>query len=94
MALGKTCRYCSRCEIVMVHQKELEAELALGLSRMAPEATAKDYWVLGTIEQKIWQEGLGASGEPVVKMLRHVADFKEQYELVYKPGGGYPVTQQ
>jgi hypothetical protein len=27
MALGKTCKYCSRCELIMMHQDELEAEL-------------------------------------------------------------------
>jgi MinD superfamily P-loop ATPase len=27
MALGKTCRYCSACELIMAHQDELEAEL-------------------------------------------------------------------
>jgi hypothetical protein len=65
MVFGKTCRYCSRCEIVMVHRTELEAELARGLSQMAPEEIGKDYLVLGTIEKKIWQEGLGSPGKPL-----------------------------
>jgi len=94
MVLGKTCRYCSRCEIVMVHRKELEAELARGLSQMAPEAIGKDYLVLGTIEKKIWQEGLGSPGKPVAEMLKHVADFKHQSDLGYKPDGWYPVTEE
>ena len=94
MVLGKTCRYCSRCEIVMVHRKELEAELPCGLSQIVPEVIGKDYLVLGTIEKKIWQEGLGSRGKPVAEMLKHVADFKHQYDLEYKPGGWYPVTQE
>jgi hypothetical protein len=94
MVLGKTCRYCSRCEVVMVHRKELEAELACGLSQMAPKAIGKDYLVLGTIEKKIWQEELGGPGKPVAAMLKHVADFKHQYDLGYKPGGWYPLTQE
>ena len=36
MVLGKTCRYCSRCAMVMVQRAELEAELAHGLSQIAP----------------------------------------------------------
>ena len=87
IVLGKTCRYCSRCEMVMVHRKELEAELARGLSQMAPEVIGKDYLVLGTIEKKIWQQGLGSPGKPIAEMLKHVADFKHQYDLQYKPGG-------
>ena len=49
MALGKTCRYCSRCELIMVHQAELEAELAQSFRRIAPEVIGKAYMVLGTI---------------------------------------------
>jgi hypothetical protein len=94
MVLGKTCRYCSRCEVVMVHRKELEAELACGLSQMAPKAIGKDYLVLGTIEKKIWQEGLEGPGKPVAAMLKHVADFNHQYDLGYKPGGWYALAQE
>lgn len=94
IVLGKTCRYCSRCEIVMVHRKVLEEELARSLSQMAPEVTAKDYLVLGTIEKKIWQQGLESPGKPIAEMLKHVADFKHQYDLEYKRGGWYPVPQE
>src|SRR4029450_14008147 len=62
LALGKTCRYCSRCELIMVHQDELEAELAHSFSHMAPEVIGNDYMVLGTIEKKVWQEGLQGRG--------------------------------
>ena len=94
MALGKTCRYCSRCEVVMVYRKELEAELARGLSQMAPEVIGKDYLVLGTIEKRIWHHGLGNPGKPIAEMLKHVTDFKHQYDLEYKPGGWHPVAQE
>jgi len=94
MALGKTCRYCSRCEVVMVSRKELEAELARGLSQMAPEVTGKDYLVLGTIEKKIWRQGLGSPGKPIAEMLKHVADFKHQYDVRYKPSGWYPAAEE
>lgn len=94
IVLGKTSRYCSRCEMVMVHRKELEAELARGLSQMAPEVIGKDYLVLGTIEKKIWREGLGSPGKPIAEILKHVADFKHQYDLKYKPGGWSPAAEE
>ena len=94
MVLGKTCRYCSSCEIVMVHRKELETELARGFSQVALEVIGKDYLVLGTIEKKIWQQGLGSPGKPIADMLKHVADFKHQYDLKYKSGGWYPGTEE
>jgi hypothetical protein len=92
MALGKTCRYCSQCELVMVQWAELEAELAHGLSQRAPQATGNDYLVLGTIEKKVWQRALNAEAKPFAEMLGHVADFKQRYELNYTPGGWYPAT--
>jgi Zn-finger nucleic acid-binding protein len=93
MALGKTCRYCSRCEMVMVQRAELEAELARGVSQRAPQVIGNDYLVLGTMEKKMWREGLDGEAKPLAEMLKHVADFKHQYELDYKPGGWYPATQ-
>jgi hypothetical protein len=32
MVFGKTSKYCSKCELIIVHQHELEAELAYSFS--------------------------------------------------------------
>ena len=90
IALGKTCRYCSRCELIMVHRDELEEQLAHSLTQIAPEAIGNEYVVLGTIDKKVWQEGLRGRKEQHALMLQHVADFKNVYELKYEPGGWYP----
>src|SRR5215510_10843446 len=52
MVLGKTCRYCSRCELIMLHQDELEEQLAYNFSQLAPEVVGNEYLVMGTIEKK------------------------------------------
>src|SRR5919106_4398207 len=75
MALGKTCRYCSRCELIMMHQDELEAELAYSFSKFAPEVIGNEYLVLGTIEKRVWQRGVEGGGTEVGEILKHVADF-------------------
>jgi len=54
-----------------------------------------DEWgpmVLGTMQKNIWRAGLDGQAKPLARMLKHVADFKHQYELDYKPGGWYPAT--
>lgn len=89
IALGKTCRYCSRCEMIMVHQNELEEQLAHGLTPLAPEVIGNEYVVLGTIEKTVWQEGLRGREKQRAAMLQHVADFKNVYELEYELGGWY-----
>ena len=52
MVLGKTCRYCSRCAMVMVQRAELEAELAHGLSQIAPQVTRSTIWCLALWKRK------------------------------------------
>ena len=90
IALGKTCRYCSRCELIMVHRDELEEQLAHSLTQIAPEAIGNEYVVLGTIEVKAWREGLRGREKQPAALLQHIADFKNVYELEYEPGGWYP----
>ena len=93
MALGKTCRYCTTCELIMVHQDELQAELAHCFGQIAPAVVGNEYMVTGTIEKKVWQAGLSGKGQPLDGMLKHVADFKKQYHLEYEPGGWYPANR-
>ena len=89
MALGKTCRYCSSCELIMVQQDELEAELAHSVDQIAPEVVGNKYMVLGTVKKKSWQAGLSGRPQPLGEMLKHVADFKKAYDFEYEPGGWY-----
>jgi hypothetical protein len=85
--LGKTCRYCTPCELIMAHRDELEAELAQSPAQLTPGAAASRYFVLGTVERKVWQRGLQASGTSLEEILAHTADFKKQLELQVEPGG-------
>jgi hypothetical protein len=93
LALGKTCRYCSRCELIMAHQDELEAELAHSFSHLAPEVIGNEYLVLGTVDKKVWKQGLAGSGGELDEMLKHVADFKRVLKLEVDPGGWYPAER-
>jgi uncharacterized C2H2 Zn-finger protein len=94
MAFGKTCKYCSRCELIMMHQDELEAELAHSFSQSAPEVIGNKYMVLGTIEKKVWQEGVKGGSTQFEEVLKHMADFKKVYDLEYDPGGWSPADEE
>ena len=89
LILGKTSRYCTRCELIIVHQDELEAELANSFARLAPKVIGNDYLVVGTVDKKVWQRGLAGSGTQMGDVLDHLADFKKVLELEYEPGGWY-----
>jgi hypothetical protein len=77
----------------MVHQDELESQLAHSFSQLAPEVIGNEYLVLGTVEKKVWQEGLKGSGKQLDEMLKHVADFKKVFDLHVEPGGWYPIDR-
>lgn len=94
MTLGKTCKYCAKCELIMAHQDELEAQLAYSFSRFAPEIIGNDYLVIGTIDKKIWGKGVGGGGSELGEILRHVADFKQVYDLHVRPAGWYPADEE
>jgi hypothetical protein len=92
LVLGKTCRYCTPCELIMAHRDELEAELARSPAQLAPNAGADDYFVAGTVERKVWQDGLKGSGTPFENILEHMADFKKYFDLQVEPGGWFPAS--
>ena len=94
MALGKTCRYCTRCELIIAHQDELEAQLAGSLGIIAPEVLGNNYIVLGTVEKRTWQSGVQGTGHPLGEILEHTADFKEMLDYIVEPGGWYPASRE
>jgi hypothetical protein len=84
--LGKTCKYCSRCELIICHQEELDELLAKLFEKMKPEVIGNDYYVLGTLELNAWKKSL----ETPINMgqtVEHMSDIKEYTFLDYDPGG-------
>ena len=88
IAQGKTCRFCPECEMLIVHQDELEAQLAENLSQLEPQAIGNDYLVTGTIERKTWRRGLNQP-VPLAEMLEHAADFEAVLQVESQPAGWY-----
>jgi hypothetical protein len=88
LMLGKTCRYCTPCELLVAHKDELDAQVAHSLGQVAPEAVGSDYLVLGTVDKKVWQEGLRGGGTQLGDSLEHMADFKRVLGLKVEGGWG------
>ena len=87
--MGKTCKYCAPCELIIAHQHELEEQMAYLFSQLAPAVVGNEYLVVGTVEKKFWQQGM--QGKPELeKTLAQVADFRKVFDLKIEPGGWYP----
>lgn len=87
MALGKTCRFCTRCELIIAHQDELEHELVLALETRDPGVIGNEYAVLGTVDRKLWRKALKEDPPVTGNALDYLADFDKEYDLHYEPGG-------
>lgn len=57
IALNKTCRYCSTCDLLIAHQDEVEAQLVAIFAARQPEMIGNEYLVIGTLERSDWKRG-------------------------------------
>jgi len=86
IALGLTCKYCSRCELIVAHRDELENELCFIFSSIDPESLGNDYFVAGTVDKRQWKKNIGESTE-FQSNQEYISEFKERLILQYSPGG-------
>jgi hypothetical protein len=87
---GKTCKYCSACEMIICDQLELETELTSALHRLQPDLIGNEYLVLGTMDLKTWKTGLSGATQGLGAALAHVAEFKKHLDIDFDPGGWIP----
>jgi hypothetical protein len=92
VVLGKTCRYCPDCDLLIVHQDELEAQLLALFEEHNPDVIGNDYLVIGTVERRAWREGM-KQPKAIPQMLKHLHDFKEVRTVEYRPAGWYPADE-
>ena len=91
---GITCKYCSRCRMIMVQQHKLEAQLAFTAQQHCPAAFGQEYLLIGVVDNKTFKAGLtGQPAEPAA-LLDHVSDFRKQIGLGFSPGGWYPAGKE
>ena len=89
IALNKTCRFCPDCDLLIVHQDELEEVLLRMFPESDPETISKEYLVVGTVERQAFRKGL-KSPRAIGEMLENTHDFKAHWEVEYRPAGWYP----
>jgi hypothetical protein len=89
VVIGKTCKFCATCELIICHQDELEPLLAATFGPVKPSVLGNEYFVVGTVERASYRKGL--KGEVTAgEVLGHLAEFKKHLELGYRPAGWYP----
>ena len=82
LALGKTCRYCVNCDLLIAHQDQLEEQLVMHFTTYDPKIIGNDYLVLGTLDKPEWRKGI-LDPMATQDMYDHLHDFKEV--ITFKP---------
>jgi len=93
LTLGKTCRYCPKCEFIIAHQNDLEHYMTEIFAESHPEVLGNDYFVVGTVETKVWREGM-VKPLKIEKLLEHTADIKDRMVLHYEQRGWGPPDRE
>jgi hypothetical protein len=66
--VGKTCRLCVVCEVLITHEHEIAPLLVA--SGVATYGTVPNYLVLGTVDTRVWRSGMaGDVSLDTVKLL-------------------------
>lgn len=85
ITLGKSSRYCPKCELIVTHQDELETELAIMFTeRNCAEMIGNPYMVIGTVDLKMWKQFMVNPGN-LEQVLNASADFLKILDLVVEP---------
>ena len=74
--LDKICRYCFHCELIIVHQDQLEEQLVAFFSTFDSDIIGNDYLVIGTLHQDLRKRKL-YNQLLLIEMLEDLHDFKE-----------------
>ncbi|OFW33060.1 MAG: hypothetical protein A3G76_12460 [Acidobacteria bacterium RIFCSPLOWO2_12_FULL_65_11] len=84
--LGKTCRLCLVCEMLIAHDADIARLLVA--SGVAAESESPACLVRGTVAPRVWRAGL-ARGVTLEAVRASMADFKQYMRVEVTPGGWY-----
>ena len=89
--LNNTCRYCTRCSLLIVRQSEIEPLMVGAFEEWNPSIIGNDYLIVGTLPRSVWIAGH--------KNAAHPADIIEQTHLFedlweFEVAGGWTLTPE
>jgi hypothetical protein len=84
VTFGLTSRYCSKCEFIILHKKDVDEEFLYRFGKVAD-----DLFVIGTVDRKTWKKGLEGNPPNFQEIVENLADFKEVLDYEMQPAGWY-----
>ncbi len=91
--LNKTCRYCTKCDLIIARRSEVEALMTASFEDRDPEIIGNDYIVMGTLEKRDWRARDRMNGSPK-KAIERVRLFKDVWDFELISRGWYPSKER
>ncbi len=91
-SLNKSCRYCPKCDLIIVKQADLEGLLAAICEQYAPDIIGNEYFVFGTMDRKDWKDAQTGKVSQQ-EAIKRSYPFKDVWKFEVSPGGWYPEKQ-
>ena len=88
IVLGLTCKYCSKCELIVAHKNIIESFLYQHFCQHQPEVIGNDFFIVATMELAYWNKVKDTPG-PFAEFIPHMADIKEHLFYNCQPAGWY-----
>ena len=88
-SLNKSCRYCPKCDLIIVKQADLEGLLIAICEQNAPEIIGNEYFVFGTMDRKDWKD-TRAGTMIQQEAIKRSHPFKDAWKFEIAPAGWYP----
>jgi tetratricopeptide (TPR) repeat protein len=85
MIEDKLCRYCHKCDLLIVHKDQLEDLLNTHLATTNPKLVGNDYRLLGTLDRAEWDH-VGQEPFSLEQVVEYLHDFKEVVWFEEVPG--------
>lgn len=84
ISINKTCKFCEKCQLLIVDKKELEELLHQIVSAMDLEFDKNSYFLFGTVDRKIWKLGQGED-YATKDFIQHIMPFKDSLQFEIQP---------
>jgi len=85
-SLNKSCRYCPKCDLIIVKQTDLEKLLIAICEQNIPDIIGNEYFVFGTMDRKDWKHGL-AGKMSTQEAIKCSYPFRNAWKFEVSPVG-------
>lgn len=80
MNLNMSGPYCPSCDLIILHQDDVEALLTMTFMELIPEIVGNNYLIIGTVERSYWRKTIKEGGT-YQEFFDNLHDFKEAVDF-------------